>query len=1566
MVNPRKAGAKVFTAFIISTLLAGILPTTAIAGTDCRVIIDVADGFSVEHVLAVSAIPAAPLSGDPAEAAGAPEPAEADAIIRYPIPVSPGWNLISIPLVLNSTDVQSALDDCGGSTAWDIVKWYDPQTPADPWKSFRVNGTANDLSAVDNGMGLWVNITDAGDGALTVEGAPPEPASVSLHAGWNLVGFPTLEPKAAADALAGVAYDSIQGFASVSPYITDVLPTETMFPGNGYWVHATSDSLWSPGDATPPSFGGIVSAINMGTGGEVALSWSEAADPSYPITYNVYMAAVPGGQDFASPGFMTQDAGIQISGLTDGQPYYFVVRAEDSAGNEDANTVQGTAVPTQPTLVHPQVVSTMPSAGSIGVPIGQSITITFSESIEAASFAFSCSPDPGAWSAAWSATAQPNDTVTLIHADMDYGTGYTFTVSAAQDLEGNPLAAGPAENPWHFTTQAAPDTAGPVASEVSATPDPVPQGSMLTLTAYVSDAATGDSPVAAAEWSSGAIAAAAGSGNAMGATDGSFDSSAEAVGADIDTSGWPAGGIALWVRGCDAWGNWGSAVSTSVAVDLVDATGPQIIAAVPAGLSTGVGTAQAIVVTFSEGIEPSSFSFSCTPDPGGWALAWGAYGFADDTVTITHSDFAYATTYVFAVAAAADPAGNQLAPGDLPNPWAFTTAGAPDAIGPNMTAAAPASGEAEVAASEPIVITFSEGIDPATFAYACEPDPGGWSASWSAAAYENDRVTLTHADFAYGTEHTVTVTAAEDMSGNPLAAGPAPNPWSFTTVVAPDTVPPQVACNMPADGAADVLVSSDVEVNFTEAMDQARTQGAFSISPAVDGTFYWNASSAMAFHPAANLSHSTAYTVTILVAATDLAGNTLDGNRDGVMGPDSEDSWTFTFMTEPDTKGPVVTRIAASPSSFPAGIIFALSAGVSDAATGNSDIAAVEWSRGASAAAAGTGTAMLALDGSFDAPAENVDSEISSSGWPTGPNTLWVRGMDAWNNWGDAVPTSVDVTAPDTVPPQVMSNTPANGATGVLLTANIVVLFNEAMNKTSTQGAFSTKPVVAGDFSWNAGGEIMTFNPTTNLAASTKYTVTISTAATDLAGNTLDGNRNGKEDPEKRDRWVFSFTTGTGQDITPPMILATTPGSSATGVAPAQSVVVTFSESISTTTFMFTCTPDPGGWDIAWSSIDYENDRVTLAHAGFSYSTTYTFWVTASEDPAGNALAHGAIANPWIFTTLKNPDVTGPVAYGACAEPAPATEGGSLTLIATISDATTGNSNVAMAEWSHGSVASAAGFGTAMMASDGSYNSPTESVIAHISTEGWTEGASTLWIRARDSVNNWGNAFPATVTVIPGIGRYAVCVGINTYLYQSSLVYCIQDANECWNNLCDAGYSTAFLTDGSATRANVITALDLMGGNEGAGDYTAFTFSGHGGTSDGICFICPSDGYYFEDMITEDELGAIFAGYQSTHQLIFFDSCDSGGMAPLGSAGRLCMMAAAADQSSWDGQSDINNGVWTYYFWESGYRKGGAGSGALEAVFAYAGPLATDYVQAYYGVTMTPQISDGYLGAFYL
>jgi hypothetical protein len=67
----------------------------------------------------------------------------------------------------------------------------------------------------------------------------------------------------------------------------------------------------------------------------------------------------------------------------------------------------------------------------------------------------------------------------------------------------------------------------------------------------------------------------------------------------------------------------------------------------------------------------------------------------------------------------------------------------------------------------------------------------------------------------------------------------------------------------------------------------------------------------------------------------------------------------------------------------------------------------------------------------------------------------------------------------------------------------IAVGFTAPMDRPSSEAAFSVSPPVAGTFSWNAPGDIMTFIPSSRLDSETTYTIAIAATARDAGGRML-------------------------------------------------------------------------------------------------------------------------------------------------------------------------------------------------------------------------------------------------------------------------------------------------------------------------------------------------------------------------------------------------------------------------------------------------------------------------------
>lgn len=155
-----------------------------------------------------------------------------------------GWNLISIPLEVTDTSIPNVFSSIDGK--WDNVKYFDQTDVNDHWKGYspaKPPGT-NDLLNIDNTMGFWIHVTEPC--TLNVTGTVPTFTNITLFAGWNLVGYPSMTGRNITDALAGTGYDKpVEGFNATSPYlISQYSDAYMMQPGEGYWVHVPADTVW--------------------------------------------------------------------------------------------------------------------------------------------------------------------------------------------------------------------------------------------------------------------------------------------------------------------------------------------------------------------------------------------------------------------------------------------------------------------------------------------------------------------------------------------------------------------------------------------------------------------------------------------------------------------------------------------------------------------------------------------------------------------------------------------------------------------------------------------------------------------------------------------------------------------------------------------------------------------------------------------------------------------------------------------------------------------------------------------------------------------------------------------------------------------------------------------------------------------------------------------------------------------------------------------------------------------------------------------------------------------------
>ncbi len=127
-----------------------------------------------------------------------------------------GWNLISIPLILDDNSVDNVFADI----SYSFLFSYDSE-----WKvPTEINYT----------IGYWIDADN--DDILTVKGLEPVDTIINLNDGWNLVGYPYLEEKDVSELFENNIVYSYNG--SWSSYIPGRTfnSLQILKAGLGYWV----------------------------------------------------------------------------------------------------------------------------------------------------------------------------------------------------------------------------------------------------------------------------------------------------------------------------------------------------------------------------------------------------------------------------------------------------------------------------------------------------------------------------------------------------------------------------------------------------------------------------------------------------------------------------------------------------------------------------------------------------------------------------------------------------------------------------------------------------------------------------------------------------------------------------------------------------------------------------------------------------------------------------------------------------------------------------------------------------------------------------------------------------------------------------------------------------------------------------------------------------------------------------------------------------------------------------------------------------------------------------------
>jgi large repetitive protein len=565
---------------------------------------------------------------------------------------------------------------------------------------------------------------------------------------------------------------------------------------------------------------------------------------------------------------------------------------------------------------------------------------------------------------------------------------------------------------------------------------------------------------------------------------------------------------------CDNAGNittltTGFVTSTSATPDTAGPT----VTMVPAPNSTNVPVTSAVTLTYNEPIDVTTLAASIHVSTSGNDIA-GTLTVNGNVVTFTPlNPFPGAKTINVQTSGVTDLAGNSSG-----FSFNFTTGAAGDVTAPQLLSVSPTDGLIDVATSTPIVLTFSESLDPAsvTTANLTLFANGAVIVPTISRSQDNRTVVLTATVPAASIVSIIATSDLRDLSGNRLTDFVS----AFTTAAATDTVRPTITAQLPASGASNVRRTANINLFSSEPLVPGTVAGALHVAQdgtQVEGTFTLAANGRqLTFHPNQQWAAGARIEVFLDNNATDAQGNALQ-------------NYTGNFTVRPNqsvvhpvptTFGPATSGV---PINAPVDMLFnkpldpasvnSTNVVLRDTVTSQviaADVSLIRQGRVVRVQPLSPLTASRQHAVTLDRNLRDLDGNI----------------MDA----GTAFFFTTATTA-DTQPPHVTRMSPPNGSTGVGLNAQVHALFDEPMNPVS----IVVDAASGGTLFWTDSNRELRIVWQESYPASAEITESVE-AAQDFGGNPVVAP------------FSSTFTTGEGPDLAFAVLLDVTPFQSATNV----------------------------------------------------------------------------------------------------------------------------------------------------------------------------------------------------------------------------------------------------------------------------------------------------------------------------------------------------------------------------------------------------------------------------------
>nr|WP_286672457.1 Ig-like domain-containing protein [Cohnella hashimotonis] len=507
--------------------------------------------------------------------------------------------------------------------------------------------------------------------------------------------------------------------------------------------------------------------------------------------------------------------------------------------------------------------------------------------------------------------------------------------------------------------------------------------------------------------------------------------------------------------------------------------------------------------------------------------------------------------------------------------WQFTMQSVPDTTPPTVTEYVPGNEDTDVPVKTDLKLTFNENVvansgNIEIYDSTDDEDPIQQIPVGSNQVDVTGKVvTIDPSDLDFKTSYYVKIDAAafKDEAGNAYAGISDSETWHFTTAEEPDTDAPALLShsptgnNVPADSKLELSFSENVKANsgnivIYKSADQTPVQ---TIPVDSDDVSIVGTEVTIKLN---KLAYATSYYVNISNDAfVDEAAN-----PNAYAGINDNITWTFTTENEPDTTPPAVSSF--SPANGATGV--AIGTDLTLTFTENVKASDYDIEIYKSTDTETPVQSIVALKATIQGNVVTIHPSAALE-YNTSYFVKIAKGTfrDAAGNKyaGFSEPNVWQFTTtsePDTTSPTVSSYSPAKEATNVAIDTNLQLTFSENVKASdadikiykSTNDENAAETILAISNKVSITGNVVTINPSADLAYDTIYFVTIDAGAfKDLAGNGYAGIEGST--------WSFKTEKAPIEpDTTAPTVTTLSPADNATNVSATTNLSIVFSESV--------------------------------------------------------------------------------------------------------------------------------------------------------------------------------------------------------------------------------------------------------------------------------------------------------------------------------------------------------------------------------------------------------------------